>query len=117
MGHWPEPECVGSRPNEHDPDCGPAPRLLGWRDLSDDTAVTNPQDLFPIQLKNLRSCTTNDNARSLLDELEALAAGLSDPARHAAVRRIIARLSDRDGAWPDAEELARLRLECHDEPK
>ena len=51
MGHWPEPECVGSRPNEHDPDCGPAPRLLAWRDLSDDAAVTNPQDLFPIRLK------------------------------------------------------------------
>ena len=59
----------------------------------------------------------NDNARPLLDELEALAAGLSDPARHAAVRRIIARLSDRDGAWPDAEELARLRIRCHDQPE
>ena len=54
----------------------------------------------------------NDNARSLLDELEALAAGLSDPPKRAAVRKILARLSDPDGAWPDDAELTRLRLRC-----
>jgi hypothetical protein len=59
----------------------------------------------------------NDNARTLLDELEALAAGLSDPTRRAEVRRILARLSDPDGAWPDDAELMRLRLKCHGGPK
>ena len=62
-------------------------------------------------VKSFRSCAMNDNARTPLDDLEALAASITDPAKRAGVRKIIARLSDQDGAWPDDAEL--MRLECH----
>ena len=58
----------------------------------------------------------SDSTRHLLDDLEAMAALLPDPARRAEVRRIVARLSGRDGAWPDAAELMRLRLKCRGGP-
>jgi hypothetical protein len=59
----------------------------------------------------------DDPTQRLLTDLEALAARISDPERREEVRRIIARLSDRGREWPDAEELARLRLRYTADPE
>jgi hypothetical protein len=58
-----------------------------------------------------------DETRRLVADLEAIAARISDPERREEVRRIIARLSDRGREWPDAEELARLRLRYTADPE
>ena len=59
----------------------------------------------------------DDPTQRLLTDLEALAARISDPERREEVRRIIARLADKAQAWPDAEELARLRLRYTADPE
>jgi hypothetical protein len=56
----------------------------------------------------------NDEREHLLDDLEAIAASIQDPAKRTEVQRIIARLSHQAQEWPDDAEMMRLRLKCSD---
>src|SRR3712207_135538 len=80
----------------------PAP--LGDRETFRRCCGYKPLELAFNALEKAWSWVMNDSARTLLAELEALAAGLSDPARREEVRRIIARLSDGGQEWPDEAE-------------
>ena len=65
--------------------------------------------------KIARSCAMGDETQRLVAELEAIAASIRDPARRAAVHRIIARLVHQDAEWPDEAELMRIRLKYSDD--
>jgi hypothetical protein len=84
-----------------------------------DAVIADPRDLLMMLLKTgtTRPASMDDETRRLLADLEALAASITDPEKRAAVRRILARLSDQGREWPDAAELMRLRLERDGERK
>jgi hypothetical protein len=59
----------------------------------------------------------SDDRQRLIENLQAIAASIRDPAKREEVLKIIARLSPASDEWPDDAELLRIRLRYDDEPK
>jgi hypothetical protein len=59
----------------------------------------------------------SDDRQRLIENLQAIAASIRDPAKREEVLKIIARLSPESDEWPDDAELLRIRLRHDDDPK